>query len=140
MVCGLLFHRLFHLLFVFSLFTLFLFLYSFLTLPLLFLQRAGAAPTSRAKSQRRQAPALARARWISLEPGWRVLDLYEGNQYGITVEHDGVRVQQLSSRERLDVAACIDREPRRAAADGVEDVRLRQVPVVPLDLLGVGVT
>jgi hypothetical protein len=31
--------------------------------------------------------------WISLEPGWRVLDLYEGNQYGITVEHNRVRVQ-----------------------------------------------
>jgi len=31
--------------------------------------------------------------WISLEPDWRVLDFYEGNQYGITVEHNGVRVQ-----------------------------------------------
>jgi hypothetical protein len=43
---------------------------------------------------KRGRPGTAQARtWVSLEPGWRVLDLYEGNQNGITVEHNGVRVQ-----------------------------------------------
>jgi len=47
------------------------------------------------KVARRGYPGTPQARtWVSLEPGWRVLDSsYEGKQLVITVEYNGARVQ-----------------------------------------------
>jgi hypothetical protein len=40
------------------------------------------------KIAKRGRPGTPQARtWVSLEPGWRVLDSFEGDQYVITVEY-----------------------------------------------------